>query len=611
MDAVVFRIYSGGHSGAQIELTPGTWVIGRDDSCDIILTDASIAARHAALIVEASEVSCEPLDGKISAADGGALKGLKLAPGALWRFGSVIAAWGAADASESFWDAVAKAVQDLSHPALTDAKQTKPSTDAAAAANDSSLQETLAQANGETAQSLQGVSDTSSGSNEGEHQQSVSVSWKGRVLAALFFLLLLFAAGLFLSPGLRGLLSKLAAPAGTEAAASYKQTVTPVKAGEPAALLPADEWIDLSLPPSEPDAAKAANHPEDVQFARAQHPQTRANWVVRLLGPEGFFARWGVRGDADAAAAAELAALNEALMADGFNEVKAVRAETGAYLFAGSVKNDEERGRLLKLARSILVPVVLDLKVDSDYTEAVRSAFNSLDFWPEVKLEKAAKTAEVKNGKAAAEPNAGDPEEKKARDRLVVAAYMFSNIVEEKAFDEASGAVPMQADGSHRMTVVRRIRYQPEIDALLTQTFRRFGVTDVNAQYLPGRIRLSATLTPQRRLKLDEALENLRRTAGVPLKIDVINQTPKAASEPKQTASAPAAAKPASDPMKPTFRVTGVSGGAIQFVTLSTNEKVFVGGRLPGGFTLESISHTRLILSKNGKRIQYPLKTNK
>lgn len=176
MDAVVFRIYSGVHSGAQIELTPGTWVIGRDDSCDIILTDASIAARHAALIVEASEVSCEPLDGKISAADGGALKGLKLAPGALWRFGSVIAAWGAADASESFWDAVAKAVQDLSHPALTDAKQTKPSTDAAAAANDSSLQETLAQANGETAQSLQGVSDTSSGSNEGEHQQSVSVS---------------------------------------------------------------------------------------------------------------------------------------------------------------------------------------------------------------------------------------------------------------------------------------------------------------------------------------------------------------------------------------------------------------------------------------------------
>lgn len=603
MDAVVFRIYSGVHSGAQIELTPGTWVIGRDDSCDIILTDASIAARHAALIVEASEVSCEPLDGKISAADGGALKGLKLAPGALWRFGSVIAAWGAADASESFWDAVAKAVQDLSHPVLTDAQQTKTSTDAAAAANDSSLQETLAQANGETAQSLQGVSDTSSGSNEGEHQQSVSVSWKGRALAALFFLLLLFAAGLFLSPGLRGLLSKLAAPS--------VQTVTLVKAGEPAALLPADEWIDLSLPPSEPDAAQAANQPEAVQFARAQHPQIRANWVVRLLGPEGFFARWGVRGDADAAAAAELAALNEALMADGFHEVKAVRAESGAYLFAGSVKNDEERGRLLKLARSILVPVVLDLKVDSDYTEAVRSAFNSLDFWPEVKLEKAAKTAEIKNGKAAAEPNAGDPEEKKARDRLVVAAYMFSNIVEEKAFDETSGAVPMQADGRHLMTVVRRIRYQPEIDALLTQTFRRFGVTDVNAQYLPGRIRLSATLTPERRLKLDEALENLRRTAGVPLKIDVINQTPKAASEPKKAASAPAAAKPAFDSMKPTFRVTGVSGGAIQFITLSTNEKVFVGGRLPGGFTLESISHTRLILSKNGKRIQYPLKTNK
>ena len=65
------------------------------------------------------------------------------------------------------------------------------------------------------------------------------------------------------------------------------------------------------------------------------------------------------------------------------------------------------------------------------------------------------------------------------------------------------------------------------------------------------------------------------------------------------------------DPMKPTFRVASVSRGAIKFVTLSTGEKVFAGGRLPGGFTLESVSYDRLILSKFNKRIVYPLKVKK
>ena len=64
------------------------------------------------------------------------------------------------------------------------------------------------------------------------------------------------------------------------------------------------------------------------------------------------------------------------------------------------------------------------------------------------------------------------------------------------------------------------------------------------------------------------------------------------------------------DPMKPNFRVVGVSGGKLKFVTLSTGAKVFAGGRLPGGFALESISHNRLVLSKNGKRINYPLKVS-
>jgi type III secretion protein D len=51
MSAAVLRIFSGLHIGAEIELIEGVYVIGTDDSCDLILSDSSLKARHAALRV--------------------------------------------------------------------------------------------------------------------------------------------------------------------------------------------------------------------------------------------------------------------------------------------------------------------------------------------------------------------------------------------------------------------------------------------------------------------------------------------------------------------------------------------------------------------------------
>ena len=46
MSAAALRILSGVHLGAEIVLEEGTWAVGRDDSCDIILSDAALAPRH-------------------------------------------------------------------------------------------------------------------------------------------------------------------------------------------------------------------------------------------------------------------------------------------------------------------------------------------------------------------------------------------------------------------------------------------------------------------------------------------------------------------------------------------------------------------------------------
>ncbi|MCF0253249.1 MAG: EscD/YscD/HrpQ family type III secretion system inner membrane ring protein, partial [Duodenibacillus sp.] len=54
--------------------------------------------------------------------------------------------------------------------------------------------------------------------------------------------------------------------------------------------------------------------------------------------------------------------------------------------------------------------------------------------------------------------------------------------------------------------------------------------------------------------------------------------------------------------------VTGVSGGALQFVSLSGGQKVFLGGTMPGGFVLDDIQEDRLVLRKMGRTIYYPLR---
>lgn len=63
---VVLHVFSGPHAGACIELQAGTWVLGADDSCDIIL--GGLEPRHAVLEVTAPPgvgVILSPLDGAV------------------------------------------------------------------------------------------------------------------------------------------------------------------------------------------------------------------------------------------------------------------------------------------------------------------------------------------------------------------------------------------------------------------------------------------------------------------------------------------------------------------------------------------------------------------
>ena len=93
----VLRIFSGLHRGAEIELAAGTYVLGTDDSCDIILCDSTLAARHAAFHVtlaeSGAELSVEGLDGPVML-DGHAVEESEaLPPRRPIQLGMLLLAW--------------------------------------------------------------------------------------------------------------------------------------------------------------------------------------------------------------------------------------------------------------------------------------------------------------------------------------------------------------------------------------------------------------------------------------------------------------------------------------------------------------------------------------
>ena len=101
-DAAILKILSGPHLGAEAPIGAGSYTIGRNPNCAIVLTDQLIAQRHLQLERQTSgEVFVQPLEGSVFL-EGEALasgKRHRVEPFQVLTFGTTHGAWGATDAS--------------------------------------------------------------------------------------------------------------------------------------------------------------------------------------------------------------------------------------------------------------------------------------------------------------------------------------------------------------------------------------------------------------------------------------------------------------------------------------------------------------------------------
>ncbi|MBO4300974.1 MAG: type III secretion system inner membrane ring subunit SctD [Desulfovibrio sp.] len=90
------HVFSGVHLGARIELTPGSWLLGSDDACDLILN--GLSPRHAELRVSMDEtgnaaVTVLPKEGRVIVAGVEVSEEGPLEAGAPWYLGETCFAW--------------------------------------------------------------------------------------------------------------------------------------------------------------------------------------------------------------------------------------------------------------------------------------------------------------------------------------------------------------------------------------------------------------------------------------------------------------------------------------------------------------------------------------
>lgn len=554
MKGALFKIYSGVHLGAVIELNEGTWVVGSDDSADIVLADAGVAARHAAFDVSEAGVKQTPLDGRLLRAEGEGDLPDMLAPGAFFRLGSVLFAWGPLEADEGFWKGVEEDLAKLLRPSAPAPAANEPAPSASSEASeagpgDARADETPAQA-GDLPEGRTEAEETAEGGAEKSETPAAADDRFARLAAR-------WQAKS--AEDKRAIAFRLAAVFGLIGFLMLPVTSNRVD-------LAADAFLSRPTPGATHRLYTALYHNGAAEGVRTFFEKIGIN--DGLIGPSNT-------------------ELERFLQTKGFPTLAVRRAPSGAYHWQGTVRNDAERASLLELARRVPWPVVLDIKVLSDLTDAYRAAFNAAGYWPEVTLEEEEGTFSVK-----------------------IAAYVLSNIDEERLFQEIERTLPVKdvlPASSVRVneTLRRHIRYRSDIEKIVAKILRDERLTDVFVSYLPGEISLRTTMTPERKSRLDKVLAAIREAADVPLKIRLENLPAKSPGEWFDVAAAERRARPSKEPH---FKVLAVSGGTLRFVTLGNGEKVFEGGMLPGGFRLAEIHSDKLILLKNKERITYPLR---
>lgn len=271
-------------------------------------------------------------------------------------------------------------------------------------------------------------------------------------------------------------------------------------------------------------------------------------------------------------------AIKKLLEENGFPDIEVILTDKGI-MWQGILGNDRERAQLHSLAQKMQFPVYLDITVREDIVKTLKNIYSLKKIMPTVTVD----------GK-----------------KIFVGYYVKDELYKEIAQKNLAVMLPYYKEIEDRLSV--STVYEKELAERIKEKLKKTAVKKINPVFEEGRVYFGSSHSREEEKQIRTVMDEISGELGfqIPYRF-----APAAIAEKSEKTAVPAKTQGTAEKRQNSgFKVISVNTGAIPFITLSSNEKIFIGGVLPDGGILESVSLKELTINHNGSVTIYPLRGN-
>lgn len=269
-------------------------------------------------------------------------------------------------------------------------------------------------------------------------------------------------------------------------------------------------------------------------------------------------------------------AMQKMLAEQGFPQIEVLTTDKGIR-WQGIIENDNEQAKLYSLAQSMHFPVHLELVVKDDAIRTFKQIMGLEGIYPTVKIDK---------------------------DKIFIGYYVKDALFQQIAEKELAEMFPKYKDIEDK--IISSIIFEPELKEKLLAMQEKYPLLKLDPAFDKGKLLFRANYSKLEKEEIKTIFAELEENLGFKIMYDFMEIAAPHKSNVLQMQETQNTAEPKTNKMN--FAVTSVNVDAIPFITLSNNEKIFIGGVLPNGGILEGIGLTELTINNNGTLTIYPLR---
>lgn len=274
----------------------------------------------------------------------------------------------------------------------------------------------------------------------------------------------------------------------------------------------------------------------------------------------------------------DTAFMQKVLEAQGFSQIDVITTEKGI-VWQGIIDNDNEQAKLYHLAQSMHFPVRLELVVKDDVIRTFKQIMALEGIYPSINIDK---------------------------ENIVLGYYVKDALYQQMAEKALVEMFPKYGELQEKIT--EKIIFEPELRDKLLALQEKYPLIKLDPAFDKGKLLFKANYSKQEKDEIKTIFADLEKDLGFSIAyefMDIVAPRSNTSLSPQQAQNT---VEKKTNTMN--FVVSSVNVDAIPFITLSNNEKIFIGGVLPNGGILEGIGLTELTINNNGTLTIYPLRGN-